>query len=938
MQTATSTLAAAIAAPEQQPAKAVRIDWGGDGYGPQGQLAVNPDMESTDLSAWLTYVPSGSYTQAAGIVSAISGQVVGSVTAPAPHAGTQQMAVTWPQNAGSAGSMVGQRLATIVGQQYQVAVWVQVPVGSQPVKARAQGVADSAASSGTGSWQQLTVTFTATKPTTIVGVVLPQATTTTTYYVFVDDFTVTPINPADYDTVTDLVSAISIDRTFDSGLPDAVLHPAGYTSAELTLNLGDGPAGVPAPVAHSPYNTSSPLYGRRPLARPVTVDLGMRTGAGVEVLRQFTGRTRSRAGQPGGDVEIRALDLAELMRGQATIPLVIGDDTRIAGPSDPDPLKPGLNSQWLVEWLFRQVGYGLSPLPRPGCVLSMTMHGSLWPEIGSIGTAYRTRFDSTPKGRVQSTPGKFGLALDTDTSAGWYTIAGGFLEQATLSSNPNAALVIEGWAKAPTTAWPDNSSFDGFLKIHNGAVSELASLRFKSIAGALSLIAQRSSSVTVTVTGPTLPTDGQWHYLAVRVTFTSSTSVTATFRVDGATTSPAAVTHAAVPTVVAFTSWGLDSLYPALEGWQVSPAPAVSWLDTWTPTAVVDTGLNDLWLMPDEARAGSIWDLLGTISEAELGFVSWNEAGTPVWRNSRWWSTAGQTAAVATITSQDALIANRVEEGIDAVRNRVTAGTSRPTISPGVVIWTASQVYSVPAGQTIAIIADLGGSGYVGLDGPLFLWPYLYAGATSNSMFACSNPDGSGTQITSGVSGRIAKVDSTATITVTNSTGSTVYLVNPVGIPNAGLPSVILGGLPVDWNTLTSSRVDVSDPASIVTYGEQVYALPDSQLRQNPDAVKAIANQLLAWLHRPHPAVTDVEIVGDPRLQLGDRIVLKDLDTGAVLGEEHWLVGIHTTLDDRGLTQRLDLRQATSPGGWVLGRTSPVNRTRLGVSTHLADI
>jgi hypothetical protein len=942
VQSTTATLAAAIAAAEQQPILRVQADWAGDGYGPQGQLITNSTMESTDLSAWQTYVTGAGYTPAAGIVSAISGQVVGSVTAPAPHGGTRQMAVTWPQNAGSAGSMVGQELPTTVGQLYAVAGWVYVPASSQPVKLRAQGLADSAASVGTGSYQQLTCQFTATSPRTWVGVVLPQATTTTTFYVFVDDFTVTPVAPLDYDTISGQVRGIVIDREFVTDLPDvAQLAPVGYAAAELTVTLGDGGpgggTGLDAPAHYSPYNTASPLFGRRLVGRPIIADIGMRGSAGPEYVRQFTGRTRSRHVVAGDRVEFSALDNSELMRGKATtLPLVVGDDASTPATS-PNPLKAGLNTQWIVDQLFRQAGFYLSQPDQPNSVLYLTMHGSAWPHRGNLYAAAQYTYDAlftvVATNRLSFVPGRYGLALDLragqqdDTQV----LLNGELGGGTrIDTNAGSHIFWEAQVYCPTQ-WTFNGANSGMF-LHTDDAAGNSSVLIQPDAAVpphLGVQVKRSPAVTTTLIGPTLPADGAWHYLAVDIFIISSTQVQVTVRIDGVSTVVGPNTHAAVATMGPQQQWFMDPACPYIEAVQV--AAGGTFQDTFTPTATIDPGLIELNVLPDDIRDGDRWELLQTVSSAEFAAVTLDETGPPIWRNAAWWTGPAQTTVVATLTSDDALKAVEVDDAIDTVRNRITATTSRPVISPLGPAVTSPLLVLPPGLSTFTL--DLGDT-FAGVDGPVVALSNATGDfALLSSMFVTANADGTGGLITSGITATATVVGQIATVTVTNTLAATAYACVPPGaVPTAGSGGLRLCGWKVDTATNpTPGLVDLSDAASIAEYGEQLYDFPSSSLHQDPVSLRQALAAVLSWTRVPRPVITNVEVIGDPRRQLGDRIVLAD-PRGIVLGEEFWVTGVRTALDEQGFGQNLTIRQATLPGQTVLGRTG---RDELGINTRL---
>jgi hypothetical protein len=63
-------------------------------------------------------------------------------------------------------------------------------------------------------------------------------------------------------------------------------------------------------------------------------------------------------------------------------------------------------------------------------------------------------------------------------------------------------------------------------------------------------------------------------------------------------------------------------------------------------------------------------------------------------------------------------------------------------------------------------------------------------------------------------------------------------------------------------------------------------------------------------LGQPHSTLSDTEIVGDPRLQLADRVRVAETE-GLALDADFWLVGINTGFSKAvGISQSVTLRQA----------------------------
>ena len=73
--------------------------------------------------------------------------------------------------------------------------------------------------------------------------------------------------------------------------------------------------------------------------------------------------------------------------------------------------------------------------------------------------------------------------------------------------------------------------------------------------------------------------------------------------------------------------------------------------------------------------------------------------------------------------------------------------------------------------------------------------------------------------------------------------------------------------------------------------------------------VEGLAADLLADLEDPGPALSDVPAVGDPRLQLGDRVTITD-NEGLGFSADFHISKIDLSFDGEGLGMTLALRKA----------------------------
>ena len=256
----------------------------------------------------------------------------------------------------------------------------------------------------------------------------------------------------------------------------------------------------------------------------------------------------------------------------------------------------------------------------------------------------------------------------------------------------------------------------------------------------------------------------------------------------------------------------------------------------------------------------------------------------------------------------------------------------------------AADVISVGSKATRTVIADFD-SPVVGLSTTVIVVP-AGGNTTSRSGYrAARRPDGSGGTITNLVFTVTALGTSAARIVIRNPNAYVAYLVSPTGAgypsTSDGSPTLELWGQPI---TTVSTDVDAGGTGlastgvaealwqpSIDLRGEQLLDVAASPWRQNADDSYALALDLLSLLHRPVPVLEQVEIAGDPTIQLGDRVVLSD-PHGTGLDDPAIVVAIDETVSDSGYSQSLTVRLVAPPGGWILGYSG---RSELGETTLL---
>lgn len=295
------------------------------------------------------------------------------------------------------------------------------------------------------------------------------------------------------------------------------------------------------------------------------------------------------------------------------------------------------------------------------------------------------------------------------------------------------------------------------------------------------------------------------------------------------------------------------------------------------------------------------WQILQEIAAAELGVVLFDENDNLLFYNRNRMSGG---AAVATLTTDSSTFANlkaaAASESVDGIANYVTVPASPLRLDPpGTQIWALADASGVPAKSSITFPTD-------------FDAPFLAVSTITYA--ACTTADGLGTNITNLVCTFAGTPASNATglLTVLNPNAFDVFLVYTTAVPGTGVgnPALTLGGQLLREPATGGYTAIQTDPRSQSFYGVQTLDVSSNQWRQSAAAANDLATYLVNALKDPHPVLGGVEIVGDPRLQLTDRVRVVERD-GLQLDQDFWLTGITTRFSaGDGLAQTVTLRAA----------------------------
>lgn len=723
------------------------------------------------------------------------------------------------------------------------------------------------------------------------------------------------------------IQSWQVDRAYNTDLPDAMRAFAGSSSAQLQVELS-GAYGVDAPALYSPWAPRTSADVVRP-GQSVVLSTGLGTGSQMPVFR---GTVRSRSADSGTDtVQVIALDGAERLRGPAVLP------RPFAGFFGQRPVA---SATWCVDELLRQAGIYTCPQPRstvysslsqPYTVIYATLHGGFVPVYGipqdvpTVGQYNWTRASAPFEiGVVPTAPGMLMSWMPRSRTTA-----------------PRGAILVEAYVNTLVAA-PNGKQV--VLKAvidrtgnQNGAVQVTVDFS-TGIVTAWSGIDGTSTGTSTTWTFPQLLTQkGNWHLGAI---FDFEWSINSTQDAAGNWTSnaPTIVPMLRAPDGTLLTGGGgeLDGtgvqqageLYKVevitdfvTECVQVTSGvsaqyPIASFEQPFARGARLDDVTLPLYSIPQVS--GSQWDVITEIANAAVSTAEFDEYGVFRWRNHTRFDVPAQVlplSAVRTVTTTQDLASLTVAEEIDACRNycvqpyqdwsQVTAVSSLTQID-GVV-------RSIPVSTQANPGADLLSVSFLMDDaefdvGTVMVQDDVQTLTGSTVRFASSNA-ANGPMIKGQVEVDVERALGMVTLSMRNYSAGTVYTTTKAG----NTPSINIVTMKPSADPVVRQYV-AQDTVSQQAYGVQNYTADASDWVQDLGAATALANIVLLAGRNPAPVYSNVEVLYDPRLQLGDVIELVDF-AGAYLDTLVWVIGITVECDADGtVTQTLTLRGTQSNG------------------------
>lgn len=702
---------------------------------------------------------------------------------------------------------------------------------------------------------------------------------------------------------------VTITRALTTDLPDPVRLVEGSTAATGTVQLaeGDPTDETMNPARYYTRGSDAPLGHHERINRPTTVDVGFITAAGPQYVRRFTGVLRKMTTVSRGRAATAALlDNRALLRNTVQLIPTNGDEA-------------GANGTWIVTQALYANGIGAGPLPRAqGSLLWVPMYGSVSPIRSDRNPAWLAQYSTTDLQSSARPPFMAGPFVQAVAAA--YSATNPYLViiQNNAPTNPVWSQLrgrLEMWClgmPSPTGSPGVWRSVFGYSTLACGLRADgHMYLRVLSFDG-LTVLHEYTSTQTV-------PGDGAWHAVGVHWDITAKV---VQFRIDGVfETQATTILPTELDTSQASPALLFDTYQPVSDVHVHDIDLTTPWLaDTLNIGAVLDPSLLDL-VASYEAAPRESWDLITEVAGAEQAVSAFDEQGIFRYRTRvRLVNLAGQTVQRALTTADGSLLDAQIDDGLDQVRNIVQITYSPATVAPRFVFVYRDQINrAVPARsfvdfpvtfpdpvvqlQTSLFSQSISTFIAVGEDG--MVDPYFII--TLNSDYSDDlNADFTyAAQITATVLTNWTPVS--ATVRVTN------LAPVPIFITNLGLKGRAV--------TVGSGFVaEARDPASIGRYGPQPLQLSASQWVQSSGMAQSLASALLGDVKDPHPTVSGLSIVGDPRRQLGDRVTLADPD-GTQLAGEFWLTQCTDQVDGNGAyTQSIAARGATTVARYGSGR------------------
>ncbi len=787
-----------------------------------------------------------------------------------------------------------------------------------------------------------------------------------------------------FSNITKYVSTVTTDRALKGSAPSEIMMLQGSSAAELTMTLGGEYSGLSIVSIFSPYNGLSPLYTKMQIGTEVKYTIEINTVLGAVRYQQFIGNISAiNCDRGDGEVQITALDRVEKLRRPVYLAnWGISDYWAQVG------LVKGqlMNPQNVIQNCLQQCDVSATRwrptsqreyfdlVPHQGDYKGMWAPGTggLTPTMGYLdnsgpgangligkptnveGGSIMYQANARPHAlspEPTNRPLSFGaMGGSSDTSQLTYWVADRFASSINgtwygcFTMNTDAAFTNGTWhVTAPDTSIMQvrigekrrvdvmvgsNQIWILFTNENNGFTNITPKLTIPTDT-AVDVFWQVDSSFNTGtrayLRAGNVDTSG-WQYIS-----NGYNGVTSYDPLTGVVILHHNVSLSDIGCAFFFASGRPAG--GAEEKVLIRPA---------TYAAVLDQGVNVLTYMPDNLNGKDAWDVITSVAAAEFGAVFWDENGVfHFWNNAT--IKAKQNTNVRRL-GLDEISGLEIENTLDSVRNTyaVTVGKKRGAYGNIYKSQNPNEFYT-PAG--VIKFFDVYDHDFQYVE-PRFLSRFTkFTSAQNASVFAAfpqwnewvthgyvlqeQYVDGWRESINPAyVPDVSAWIDDRGVLVVrvVNLAGDKPIrfaIAQDSTVPNADAnPALwIAGTVLTKGSDLT---LQTSDSNSISTYGTRNYEAKGDWYQEKYND-NGLMNVLLPRTSKPIPTTQDIQTAGDPRLQLGDVLLLSDPDG---LGESMrvQIYGIKRTYSvDKGLTDTLSI-ELLRPAGVGIWDSSQYGR------------
>lgn len=700
--------------------------------------------------------------------------------------------------------------------------------------------------------------------------------------------------------VTDEVSSWSVDRGSDTGLPEQVATPTGSTAAEAKITL-DGSGVRTAASRYSPWAPRATADIARPGQSCV-----LEWGLAEQRLQALRGRVRTvDASSRTGQAHITALDGAELLRGTAWMPPAYTSSSYI-------------HAQWVVDHALRMSGIYTSPPPRQGSIFYASMNGSLEANLGM-----RTGLTALVGYSPARSPWTAGPAV-SGSGANEYATWSATYAPAKRVLCQQQQLMVEWWIYRRSTT--DNPRSEVSLVVADRPFSDSGARQQTTITVSYDpSVRQLHASVAAATTGTstwTVPAGADQagrFKVAFLLSFTSTSEPVVVrgwlYQPDG-TLYTSGLWGSPPPTWGVLESVGVvatgpmecvgvaevTGTVPVVQTWQRGAV-----LDLIHPTGGASSSNNRFALSVLPEVSGSWWDLLKQIAADNLAYMWFTEDGLFRMRPYDYVTPDINLPPEpdTTITAARELADVTVAEEIDGVRNRIEVGyTSYGQYSASGTMYDVTGVIALAAGASSDPVRyDFGRR-------PWLLRPPMIFGSTTI-------PPGDYQSLVKWVTaaGSRAPVE----IEIRWETGYAEIIFHNRGVSTAysavSSASLSTSSLRLAHATTTSSTplpVGRQNLDSIARFGVQTLEVGTSPWVQSVWWADGLALALVAWTAWPVPMTGALDILPDPRLQIGDVVRVVDRQ-GTRIDGMYRILGYTVRGTSAGVRMTVSLRPLSRP-------------------------